>query len=224
MNSPNSVCNRPLGDALHRALLPQAVADQIGDRADLEAVPLREGFQVRPARHGAVVVHDLDDDRGRIEPGEPREIAARFGVTGAREHAARLRHDGKDVARLAQILGTRIRFHRGDDRLRAVVRGDAGGDAFGRLDGQREVGAMFAMRLADHERQPQLAAAFGGQREADEAAAESRHEVDVIGAHLLRRHDEVAFVLAILVVHDHHHAPGGDVGEDLFDAVERFHL
>ena len=42
--------------------------------------------------------------------------------------------------------------------------------------------------------------------------------------HLLRGHDEVAFVFAILVVHDHHHAPGGDVGEDFFDAVERLHV
>ena len=89
---------------------------------------------------------------------------------------------------------------------------------------KREVGAMLAMRLADHERQPQLAAAFGGQRQADEAAPEARHEVDVLRAHFLRGHDEVAFVLAILVVHDHHHAPGGDVGEDFFDAVERLHV
>ena len=125
---------------------------------------------------------------------------------------------------LAQVFGPRIRLHRGDDGVRAIVRGDAGGHAFGRLDGQREVGAMFAMRLADHERQAQLAAALGGQRQADEAAAEARHEVDVFGAHLLRRHDEVAFVLAILVVHDHHHAAGGDVGEDFLDAVQRFHV
>ena len=53
---------------------------------------------------------------------------------------------------------------------------------------------------------------------------EARHEIDVLGAHFLRGHDEVAFVLAILVVHDHHHAPGGDVGEDFFDGVERLHV
>src|SRR5436190_18192280 len=83
---------------------------------------------------------------------------------------------------------------------------------------------MLAMCLADHERQAQLAAAFGGQREADEATPEARHEVDVFCTHLLRGHDEVAFVFAILVVHDHHHATGGDVGEDFFDAVERLHV
>src|SRR5437762_1730096 len=71
---------------------------------------------------------------------------------------------------------------------------------------------MLAMCLADHERQAQLAAAFGGQREADEATPEARHEVDVFCTHLLRGHDEVAFVFAILVVHDHHHATASDVG------------
>ena len=183
-----------------------------------------EGFEIRPARHRAVVVHDLDDHRGRVEPRETREIASRLGVSRARQHAAGLRHHRKDVPGLAQIFGPRVRLHGGDDGVRTIVRGDARGDAFGRFDGQREVGAMFAMRLAHHERQAQLAAAFGGQREADEAAPETRHEVDVFGAHLLRGHDEIAFVLAILVVHDHHHAPGGDVGENFFDAVQRLHL
>ena len=97
---------------------------------------MREGFEFRAARHGAVVVHDLDDHRGGVEPREPREIATRLGVAGARQHAARLRHHRKDVAGLAQILGPRIRLHRRDDGVRAIVRGDAGGDAFGRLDGQ----------------------------------------------------------------------------------------
>ena len=87
--------DRLLGDALDRALLVEAIADQVGDRADLELVPLRERLQIRTPRHRAVVVQDLDDDRRRLEPGESRQVAARLGVAGAREHAARLRHDGK---------------------------------------------------------------------------------------------------------------------------------
>ena len=138
-----------------------------------------EGLEIRAARHRAVVVHDLDDDGRGVEPGEPREIAARLGVAGARQHATGLRHHREDVPRLTQIFRARIRLHRREHRVRAIVRRDAGGHTFGRLDRQREVGAMLAMCLAHHERQPQLAAALGGQRQADEAAAETRHEVDV---------------------------------------------
>ena len=59
--------------------------------------------QVVAARHRAVVVQDLDDDGRRLEAGEPREIAACFRVARAREHAAGLRHQREDVARLAQV-------------------------------------------------------------------------------------------------------------------------
>ena len=94
-NAPNSVAIDLLGDALDRALLLQPVADQVGDRADLQLMMLRELLQVRAARHRAVVVQDLDDRRGRLEAREPRQVAAGFGVPGARQHAARLRHQRK---------------------------------------------------------------------------------------------------------------------------------
>ena len=47
------------------------------------------------------------------------------------------------------------------------------------------------------------------------------HEVDRFGRHHLRRHDEVAFVLAILVVEHDHHLPGADLGNGRFDRVAR---
>src|SRR5690606_4398351 len=51
-----------VGYALDRFLVLQPVADQIGDRAHLEPVGARENLELGPARHGAVVVQDLDDD------------------------------------------------------------------------------------------------------------------------------------------------------------------
>ena len=90
-----------LGDALDRALGLQAVADQVGDGADLELVLACECFELGPARHGAVVVHDLDD-RGRgLETGQARQVTARLGVSGPREHATGLRHDREYVPGLA---------------------------------------------------------------------------------------------------------------------------
>ena len=58
------------------------------------------------------------------------------------------------------------------------------------------------------------------QRQADQAAAFAHHEVDVFGPHLLGGHDEIAFVLAILVVDDDDHAAGADLFEDFGDRRE----
>ena len=76
-----------------------AVGDQVGDGGDLQAVELGEGDQVRQPRHGAVVVHDLADHAGRIQPGEPRDIDRRLGMAGAHQHAAVAGGKRKDVAR-----------------------------------------------------------------------------------------------------------------------------
>ena len=51
----------------------QPVIDEVRDGADLQAVGGRS-VQVRHARHGAVVVHDLADDAGRVQPGQARQV------------------------------------------------------------------------------------------------------------------------------------------------------
>jgi hypothetical protein len=76
----------------HRLLIGDAVVDQVGDGADLEAMLGGEGLEVRPPGHGAVFVQDLDDDRRRLETGQPRQIAAGLGMTSPHQHPARLRH------------------------------------------------------------------------------------------------------------------------------------
>ncbi len=58
------------------------------------------------------------------------------------------------------------------------------------------------------------------QRQADEPAAFAHHEVDVLGPHLLGGHDEIAFVLAVLVVDDDDHAARADFFEDFGNGRE----
>src|ERR1700734_4015335 len=132
--------DRLVVDALDRALVLQAIADEIGDGADLERMCRREPLEIGTARHGAVVVQYLDDRGGGRESREAREIAPRFGVAGASEHAAGLRHERKDMSGLAQILGARLGRYGCLDRMRAVVRRYSRRHTLGRLDGQREVG------------------------------------------------------------------------------------
>jgi hypothetical protein len=49
----------------------------------------------------------------------------------------------------------------------------------------------------------------------------SGHEVDRLGGCELGREGEVALVLAVLVVADHHHPSGTDVLDRLFNGCER---
>src|SRR5690606_32577454 len=110
----------PLGDSLDQAILLETVANEIGDRADLEPVLPREFLEIGPPRHAAVFIQDLDDDRRRLEPRESRQIATGFRVARAREHAAWLRHQRKDMTRLPQILGPSVPTHGCTYRLRAI--------------------------------------------------------------------------------------------------------
>src|SRR3546814_10656736 len=59
------------------------------------------------------------------------------------------------------------------------------------------------------------------EREADQPAPVRRHEVDRVGGHHLRGDDEIALVLAILVVDEDEHAAVLRLVDDLFGAGER---
>jgi hypothetical protein len=84
-----------------------------------------------------------------------------------------------------------------------------------RFDRCREVGAVARAVGGHHGSEPEAAAPVFLQREADEAARVLGHEVDRLGRDEVRRDDEIAFVLAILLVDEDHHAPGLELGDDL---------
>jgi hypothetical protein len=56
--------------------------------------------------------------------------------------------------------------------------------------------------LAHHERELELVAALAGDRRADQARGVLQEEGDLVRRDVLGRHDEVALVLAVLVVDD----------------------
>ena len=59
---------------LHKAFLLQAVGNHILDSDDFQVVFLCKCHQLRHTRHGAVVVHNLDEGTGGIETGEFAEV------------------------------------------------------------------------------------------------------------------------------------------------------
>ena len=214
-----------LTDALDHRFVGAAIGDQVGDGADLQAMLASKLDQVRQARHGAVFLHDLADHGGRREARQCPQVTAGLGVAGACQHATGTRHDGEDVARLHDVGRLGIRGHGGLDGACPVGRRDAGGHAFGRLDGHREVGAHLGAVDGRHQRQPQSAATLFRQRQTDQAPRMAGHEVDGLGRDEVGRDQQVAFVLAVLVIDQDDHLARTEVRQDLGGACHgRQHL
>ena len=211
-----------LVDTFNRALVEQTVVNQVGDGADLDVMLLGKLFQLRATRHAAVVVHDLADHRRLAKPGHAGQIAGRLGMPGTRQHAARLRHQRKDVAGADDVIGGRIRRGSSLHGARAVSGRNTGADADGGLDGDGKLGAKTGAVALHHQRQLQPLAALQTHRHADQATAVASHEVDVLGLAGLGGHDQVAFVLAVFVIHQDDHLAGANIFDQFFDAVQ-FH-
>ena len=195
-----------LGGAGHQPVVLQAIGNKIGDGGDFQIVFLGERHQFRQPRHGAIIVHDLTDDAGGNQPGEPRHIHRRFGMSSTHQHAAVTSDQRKDVAGrddVAFALG-RVDGHR--NGVRPIVRRNAGGDAFARFDRYRERRLMPRAVAIRHQRQAKLGGALVGQRQANQAAAMLGHEVDRRRRRHLGWNDKIAFVLAVLVIDQDEHA------------------
>src|SRR2546427_6931012 len=98
-------------------------------------------------------------------------------------------------------------------RRRAVGGRDPGrhAEAGGGVDAHRERRrARFGVVLR-HLREPEGLAALGRERQADQPAPMRRHKIDHLGGDLLGRADQVALVLAVLIVRHDDELPRADV-------------
>jgi hypothetical protein len=142
----------------------------------------------------------------------------RLGMAGADQHAAVACDQREDMAGgddVRLLLG-RIDRHR--DRPRAIRRRDARRHAFERLDRHSERGLVPRAVVAAHQLESELFGPRLGQRETDQAATELRHEVDLLGRRHLRGDDQVALVLAVLVIDQDEHPAVARLVDDLFGA------
>ena len=191
-----------------QGIVLQAVVDQVGDRRDLEAVFNGEGFQVGQARHTAVFVHDLANDAGRPQTGQPREVDRAFRLAGAHQHTALARAERKDVTRHDEIFGPRIGPRGFQNRRGPVFGRHPARHPLPRIERHGERGAERRGILVHHHRQAQRVDAFLGHRQADQPPTVLRHEVDGFGRDFFRGHAQVALVLAVFVVHQDNHPAG----------------
>src|SRR5439155_1028659 len=211
-------------DPSDQLLLADPVLDRLLDGDHRESVREGELLELGHPRHPAILVEDLADDTGRVRAREPREVHRRLGVAGAAQDAARHRPQRKDVARAGEILGPHLRIDQRADRDRAVVGGGAGRDATSGVDRHGERGRHGRRVVRDHHRDLEFVQPLAGHRYTDEAAAVLGHEVDGLRRDLVGGHDEIALVLAILVVDDHEDASRADLLDGRLDARKPRHV
>ncbi|SOT38598.1 hypothetical protein F01_140092 [Burkholderia cenocepacia] len=169
-------------------------------------MPLREALDIVAARHRAVRIHQLAQYAGRLQAREDRQVDRAFGMTAARQHAARLRTQRKHVAGAHDVVRLRAVGDRRADRRHAIGGRHPGMHAFARLDRHGERGAVAAFVGLHHRRQLERAHRVVGQAQADDAAALADQQRHRLGRDALGGDDQVGFVLAVVVVLQHDRA------------------
>jgi hypothetical protein len=195
------------------------VGDQVGDADQRQVVLGGEGLEVGHAHHGAVVVDHLAEHAGRPQPGEHRQVDGGLGVPGAAQHAAGLGPQRHHVARAGQVGRAGGRVGEQPDGVRPVGRRDPGADALAGVHGHRVRRAPAVLVDVELRREVEPVGLLLGQRRADVAGGPAAHERHQFGRGVLRGEDQVALVLAVLVVHDDHRLPRGDVLDRPLDVM-----
>ena len=204
----------------HQLLVEPAIRDQVGNRHQFQVELVREASELRQPRHRPVVIEDLAEHARGVEPRKAAQIHGGFGMSGPLQHAALLRLEREDVPRPGQVGWRRARIDEQPDGLRTIVGGNAGCDPRRRVDGDGERGAQRRRIASDHRVEPQFLKALAGRRQADQPATVLAEEVDGGGIDLLRGHDEIALVLAVLVIDDDDDFPLPECSDGVLDRVQ----
>jgi len=200
-------CEAALARPLDQMVLAHSVFDEVADGADLQTVPPREGYEIVEPGHRPVLVHDLADHARGIEPRKAGDVDRRFGMAGAHQHAAIARGKGEDVAGRDDVLRPLAGIDGDRHRARTIGGADSGGDPVLRLDRSGEGGLHTFAIVARHGLEPQSVDPLAVEREADQPAAVSRHEIDRDRRRHLGGNNEIALILPILVIDKDIHAP-----------------
>ncbi len=213
--------NRALGEGFNEPLGFAAVIDEIRNRADFQAVCLREGLQLGQPGHRAVVVHDLNEHARRGKACQPREIADGLGVPRAHQHAAVFGNEWKDMAGRDDIGGLGVGGARHAHGVGPVCGGNACRHARGGLDGGGEIGAVYGAVFAHHRAQGEPISMVLRDRHADESTAKFRHEIDGLGGHKWRGQNEIALIFPVFFVHQYDELSGLQIGNEFGNCVKR---
>ena len=181
-----------------------------------------ESLQLGEPGHFSVLAADLADDGGGVQPGEPHEVHRPLGLSGPDEDATVTGPERHHVPRPHQVVRSGAGIREETRRPRPIRRRDPGAHAVPRVpvhgDGHRgaaERGVRGGLGV-----QLEAVAVDRRERHAEIPRRVARHEVDDRGRDLLGRADEVAFVLAVLVVDEDDGPAAAEVLQDLGDRRE----
>lgn len=128
------------------------------------------------------------------------------------------------MPRPCKVLGNAVGVRECSRRGCAVRRGDSRRGSLPQVDGgcERRGHGLVVLLRRHHERQSQPIALVGAHRDARQSAGVVNKECHLLGCAQLCCHDEVPFVLPVLVV-EHDDEPSiGDFGDALLDGVKPF--
>ena len=106
------------------------------------------------------------------------------------------------------------------DCCRAIVGADSGCHSARRVYRNGEVGPLRLAILRHHSLQTELLRPLVRNRHANQTATMRRHEIHRLRRHLLRRHHQIALVLAVRIIGHDHDASLGDVAHHIVNRVE----
>ena len=201
---------------MHEVLRARAVLDERFDRDDVQSVFFRKLLELRRAHHMPVVRHDLTAKPRRIKPCEPRKVGRRLGMSRAAQDAALHRAQGEHMPRAAELPRLCHGIDEQAHRAAALERGDARRRVV-RIDGDGKRRLVIVRVVLHHLTNLQLVETAADDRRTDEPLRVRRHEIHVLGRQLLGGDDDVALVLAILIVHDDEHFPVLNILDCLFN-------
>ena len=190
----------------HHFFLDQAfgadpVGNQVGNRNELDAELVRKLAQFRQTGHRAIVAHHLHQGRRRIKPGHASQVHASFGMPGAPQHTQILRVQRIDMPRTAKVAGLGVRVGQSPDGSRTIGGGYPRSTAFQFVNRHGERGAQHRGVVFHLMRQFQFLAAGNGNRRAKHSPGMFQHEVDFLRGHFFGSNHQIAFVLAVFVIH-----------------------
>ena len=212
--------DRKAGDPLDQLLARLPVGDHVGDRNALDLVLVGEGLDLRPDHHGAVVVGEFADDGDRRQAGKLAEVDRGLGVAGAHEHAAILGDKRKNMAGTDEIARAHVAIGERAHGVRALLGRNAGRQSMTNIGRHGEGGAERRVIGRHHRSEIQPPRIVAGQRNADDAAAIADDEGHLLGGAKRSGDDQVALVLAIVVVGDGDDLATGESLDGVCDGIE----
>ena len=205
---------------LHERFLLQAIGDEVADADNLESMFASHLLELWHACHRAVLVQDFYQGSSRLQAREAGKIDGSFRVSSAAKNAFVLCVEGIDVARATEVSRLAIGVGKCTDGSSAVVCADTRRAAFQEVHCHGERRAKHACIVFHLMVQFEFSSTAHRDGCTKHASAVAQHEVDLFGSNHLGSRDEVALVLAVLIIHDDDKLPLSEVVERRLDGAK----